>query len=280
MTFLSIAIVRQKTSQLEDHFEQLAVQISATVGKKKIAVHDFKARLLDPSTENKQQQDEFLTDLLLQSDSVSREGILSKIKIYWSFLNISLLERLIHTFGNMALKFHLSNYKMKLKEFRNTTPLCSFEQCFKHVEACPGEGFIEVKFDKKWEECTLGDLEYWKESIAQKFLLPPYVMRIKSFGFGFVKWTIPRFFIASIVGTIEHVDVKAFCEEANILSISINSKECVIHTTAMDATVKDCCKENGQYILIPKLRLKLCFWVLIFKVLGRPYAYACVYYIS
>ena len=236
----SADIMQGKASELEDHFRQLATETSAIIGKKKIALYDFKARLLDPSTENKQQHDEFLMGLLFQT---SREDIWSKIKIYCSFLNTSLLERLIDTFGTIALRINLSDYRMKLNEFRRKTLLCTFEQCFKPHEACSREGLIEVEFDKKWEECTLEDLENWKEIIAQKFLLPSFVMRIKSFGFGSATWTIPCFFIASIVGTIEDVDMKGFCEEVNILSISINGKECVIHTTVKDAA--NCCKEIG-----------------------------------
>ena len=238
----SADITQGKTSKLEDHFRQLATQTSARIRKKKIAVHDFKARLLDSSTENKQQYDEFLTGLLFQT---SREDIWSKIKTYCSFMNTGLLERLIDTFGTIALRINLSDYRVKMKEFRRNTFLCTFEQCFKPLEACSGEGLIEVEFDKKWEECTLEDLENWKESIAQKFLLPSFVMRIKSFGFGSATWTIPCFSIASIVGTIEDVDMKGFCEEVNILSISINGKECVIHTTVKDTVMKDCCKEKG-----------------------------------
>ena len=71
-------------------------------------------------------------------------------------------------------------YKESLREFRCKTRLCDFVRHFKDENKCLGGeelmSLLKMKIAKNWEECTLEDLENWKESITQKLLLPSFVL--------------------------------------------------------------------------------------------------------
>ena len=125
-------------------------------------------------------------------------------------------------------------YKQSLGEFRGKTRLCDFARHFKEEvnKSFLGQELmelLEVKFAKNWEECTLEDLENWKESITQKLLLPSYVLILKDTDSGCVSvtWAIPAMFAASVVEDMETMDMREFCVEHSILSLRIDGKECV-----------------------------------------------------
>ena len=134
-------------------------------------------------------------------------------------------------FGDNALKTSMLKYKESLREFRYKTRLCDFVRHFKEVNKCLGGeelmSLLQVKFEKNWEECTLEDLENWKESITQTLLLPSFVLILKETDSGCVSvtWAIPVMFAASVMEDMETMDMGEFCVE--ILSLRIDGKECV-----------------------------------------------------
>ena len=120
-------------------------------------------------------------------------------------------------------------YKESLREFRCKTRLCDFARHFKEEVNESLEKLLKVKFAKNWEECTLEDLENWKESITQKLLLPSYVLILKDTDSGCVSvtWAIPAMFAASVMEDMERMDMREFCVEHSILALRIDGKECV-----------------------------------------------------
>ena len=200
--------------------------------EQEISTRDFKRRLTSLPIKNKSQHKEFLEQLWPQISTATVEDIWFKLEMYWDFMNYSLLQHLVNIFGDDALKTSMLKYKESLKEFRCNTRLCDFARHFKdQVNEClVGQKvmkFLEVKFAKNWEECTLEDLENWKESITQKLLVPSYVLILKDTDSGCVSvtWAIPAMFAASVMEDMETMKMREFCVEHSILSLRIDGKE-------------------------------------------------------
>ena len=221
-----------ETDQLESQFSDIACRTLQIIMEKGISPSIFKQRLTSLPMKTKKKYEDFIEQLLPQITAADVDYIWCKLEMYWNFLNYSLLEHLVKTFGDDALKTSMLKYKESLREFRCKTRLCDFVRHFKDENKCLGGeelmSLLEVKFAKNWEECTLEDLENWKESITQKLLLPSFVLSLKETEFGCVSvtWAIPAMFAASVMEDMETMDMREFCVEHNILSIRIDGKEC------------------------------------------------------
>ena len=160
------------------------------------------------------------------------EDVWEVLGMYWDFLNYSLLEYLIKKFGDEALAERMEEYKRRLQEFRHSTRLCDFATRFKGVNKTLVDKsvtkLLEVKFSKNWEECTLEDLEKWKENITQKLFLPSFVTILRDFDSGCISitWTIPALYASSLMEDVKKMDLRGFCEEQEIMWMSIDGVEC------------------------------------------------------
>ena len=176
------------------------------------------------------QSKEFMEkNCFLISDDTRIEGIWMKLSSYWDYLNFSLLEHVIKMFCSETLMARMEEYKKKLEVFRCKTRLCAFAQHYKNRQKCLlGNELKEfvIKHDKKWTECTLQDLENWKESLTQKLLLPSFVVNPKDISTGSVSitWAIPAMFTPSLVEKLETLD-ENFCKEHKIMSLTLDGVE-------------------------------------------------------
>lgn len=180
---------------------------------------------------SKKQHKDFLEDNLLNISSATEMIVIwCKLGTYWNFLNYSLLEYLVKEFcseddGLIAM---MEDYKSKLKEFRCCTRLCNFVNHFMDVTCLEEANFkkFEVKLNKKFEECTLEDLENWKENITQKLLLPSFVMKLHTIGPGCVSvtWAIPTKCALSLMENMKKMDLREFFEEHCIISVKLDGE--------------------------------------------------------
>ena len=85
---------------------------------------------------------------------------------------------------------------------------------------------LSVKLAKKWEECTLEDLENWKENITQHLLLPSFVMSPEAIGPGCVSitWTIPTVFAIALMERVGTMDL-SLCKEHGLFSMHLDGVE-------------------------------------------------------
>ena len=221
------------TDELESQYSDIASHTLHIITAKGISPSDFRQRLLSLPVKPKHQHRAFLQQLLPQISAASVDYIWCKLEFYWDFLNYTLLEHLVNKFGDDTLKESMLRYKDSLSEFRHNTRLCDFARHFKdQVNKCfVGQELmkkLEVKFDKKWEDCTLEDLEKWKESITEKLLLPSYVLTLETSESGCVSvtWAIPAMFAESVMD-MDTTHMREFCVERGILSLRINGREYV-----------------------------------------------------
>lgn len=253
-------VIQKSTEELQCQFEKLVIQTSEIILNKEIDVCNFKTRLLNlPIPQHR----EFMADIWSQINSETLTDSLSKLKIYWDFLNYTLLQHLVNKFGDRELKKKMKVYKKKLKNFRCKTHLCDFRDYFKSVGTNTEEQDtlmkFEVKLAKNWRECTLEDLETWKVNITQRLSLPEFIMKLESFGPGSVciTWTIPCLFVTSLVETKGKMDtekMEAFYKDLEIISMKIDDEQCTCcpslcvqgsNQRDLRATTGDDCKRTG-----------------------------------
>ena len=198
---------------------------------KTVSMKIFKYKLTFALPVQRQEQhQEFLEkNCFVISDATRIEGIWMKLSSYWNYLNFSLLEHVIKMFCSEALMARMEEYKKKLEVFRCKTRLCVFAQHYKNRQKCLlGNELKEfvIKHDKKWTECTLQDLENWKESLTQKLLLPSFAVNPKDISTGSVSitWAIPAMFTPSLVEKLKSLD-ENFCKEHKIMSLTLDGVE-------------------------------------------------------
>ena len=211
-------------------------------------IEEFKYKLsfgLPP--QDKERHREFLDQNCFQiSDATRIEAIWMKLSNYWNYLNFSLLEDVVTMFCGKSLIAIMEEYKKKLEDFRCKTRLCVFAKT-KHKCLLAGENLNEfvVKYNKNWTECTLQDLENWKESLTQKLSLPAYALDPTEINVGCVSitWAIPAIFTPSLMEKLETLD-KNFCKEHKIMSLTLDGVK-YLGAPVMDTSVITR-KDTGQ----------------------------------
>ena len=223
------------TEELESHFSDIADCTSDYLSEKRIEIKKIKTRLASMPVKNKKMHEEFLDELwenISKMSDPTLEDAWVKLGKYWDFLNYSLLEYLIEKFGDKELAERMEEYKRRLREFRCSTCLRDFAQQFKEVNKTLVDENVtkslEVKLSKNWEECTLEDLEMWKENITQILLLPSFVVILRDIDSGCISitWTIPALYASSLMEEVKRMELRVFCEEHEIMWISIDCVEC------------------------------------------------------
>ena len=225
-------IIERMIQNLEKKFIEIADRTFDEIHENKPDVERFRARLVSLSFKYQEQHKEFFQILIehIEKDTTI-DHIWIRLSGYWSFLNYTLLEILVHKFGSQTLKDDMGDYMKQLKEFRRKTRLCQFAKyCNKINKQLPEHDLQEfvVKLKQRWDECTLQDLEELKENITQQFFLPSFVTSIRSIRPGsiIVTWTLPTLIASALERNLKNIDISPFCKENGIKCILIDGKDC------------------------------------------------------
>ena len=220
--------VARDVNQLEELFGDIVDQTSEIIIKEDMNVRDFKSRLTNLSVQDKKLHKKFLREIWPKLKDATLDDVLFELKMYWDFLNYTLLEHLVKHFGDEALKASMEDYKKRLMEFRCKTRLCDFAKHFKHIQKELERKELKIKKDKSWEECTLEDLENWRENITQKLFpdLPSFILELQAIDEGCVSitWGVPAVYATTLIEKMKTMDV-SFCKEHGILSLHVDGVE-------------------------------------------------------
>ena len=216
--------VARDVNLLEKLFGDIVDQTSDIIIKEEMSVSAFKLRLFNLSVQDKKLHMKFLREI----KDATFNDVLFELNMYWDFLNYTLLEHLVKKFGDEALKVSMEDYKKRLKEFRCKTRLCDFAKHFKHIKKELERKELKIKKDKSWEECTLEDLENWRENITQKLFpdLPSFILELQAIDEGCVSitWGVPAVYATTLIEKMKTLDV-SFCKEHGILSLHVDGVE-------------------------------------------------------
>jgi len=171
--------VRAQVKTLQGNFHEIADRTIDRILDKKMSVQTFRLRIITRMDVSEQVEHcDFIEHYLMKLEpGTTIEDLLCRLSLYWNFLNYNLLQHIVNIFGDEQLKHDMEDYVEGLKVFRANTKLCDFIDNWqlrgqKPPKADLQELVIKKIMDKKWEECTLEDVEKIEETLTHKFLLP------------------------------------------------------------------------------------------------------------
>ena len=254
-------MIKIKLKQLEDCFNDMCDEMFDQICKKNLNVQQIRSRFTSISLGLRKEHDSFLQEHV---QNLSKEATFSdlwfKLGRYINFLNCTLLESIVHKFGDREIKNRMDIYLKSLKDFRNKTRLCDFAKCRQVFSRKASEQnlqhFISAKLKQEWESCTLENLEDLKWDIIENFHLPPFALILNKTEFGCMKvtWAVPEEVASSLRVDLENTSdsSREFCKKHGITSITIDGKECRYSPTKKyEAFLKDLYSRNEGKNLSP-----------------------------
>ena len=215
-------------TELQAEFGDIVDGAYDHVFDKKVPVGRFVNRLTNLPIERMEVHKEFLEKITQEFDKgTTVDKLWLQLTKYWNFLNYFLLEQVVCKFGDADLKTSMEDYTSKLKAFRCKTRLCDFAKCSTKISRNLSEedfNLLAAKLNQDWEECNLKDLE----KFTHKFFLPSFTLTLREIKPGciHVTWAIPAVIGASLKENMESTDIREFCKEHGITSITIDGEEC------------------------------------------------------
>ena len=219
-------------AKLQEQFRSIVRSAFRAITAQNVTVDLFIASLANLPIEHMELHKDFLEKI---NSDISKESTLGnvwvKLATYWNFLNYFLLEQVVCEFGDENLMDSMQDYKLRLKEFRCKTSLHDFAKYSSKISTNVSEkdfSLLAKKLDQSWEECTLEDLENLTEKFTHKFFLPSFALTLREIKPGciHVTWAIPAVIGASLKENMENIDMREFCKEHGITSITIDGEEC------------------------------------------------------
>ena len=226
--------VRAQVRTLQNNFVNIATRTSENIRRNNIDAQHFRVTfVVRLGISQKLQYQHFLESCFIKVEhSVTIEDLLCRLSMYWDFFNYGLLEHTIETFGDESLKHDMKVYIHKLRAFRVDTKLCDF------IENWPVRGqdpptanlkHVVIKIGKKWEECTLEDLENFREALTHKFFLPNFAILLREAERGCVclTWYTPAPIAQNIQEKLPRIETEFF-KTHGIQRVNVSGQECFL----------------------------------------------------
>ena len=228
--------VRTRVKTLQTKFLDITKRTTARIQEKGMDAHSFRLQfVMQMDISEQSQHRQFIETYLMElKPTTTVDDLLCRLSLYWNFLNYNLLQHLVDMFGDEQLKHDMEDYVETLKVFRTNTMLCDFIDNWplrgqKPPEADLRELVIKKVMDKKWEECTLEDVETIEETLTHKFLLPDFVLHLREAEKGCVclTWYIPAPIAKTLQEDFPNVESEFF-KTHGIERVTIEGEECFL----------------------------------------------------
>ena len=219
--------VRAQVRTLQNKFFSVATRTSDQIRRKKVDAQDFRIEfVMRVDVSQRQQYQQFLQSCLMKLEtSISIEDLLCRLSMHWDFFNYGLLEHTVNVFGDASLQQDMKDYADKLRAFRVNTKLCDFIDNWPvRGEDPPKADFkrVVIKMGKKWEECTLEDIENFRETLNHKFFLPNFALLLREAKQGCVCliWYTPAPIAIVIQETLPYLKTSRVFKRSDPLELS------------------------------------------------------------
>ncbi len=201
--------------------EQVRVEIErVSCGRKRkvMVVKKFRHHLTYLPLDIKSEHLQFIesnVDKIVKTDDT--ELIFSYLKLYWSFLNYSLLEHIIDKFGSVQLKDDMTKYVNDLVVFRATTTVAQFVEVWQKIcirrTRPPHFSELAVSITLNPSECTLEDLENVRKDFCRELLLSDFALVLVDVqpGSVFVVWYVPSSIVPQLSRALRDYKGNLFC---------------------------------------------------------------------
>ena len=232
---MELVEVRAQVRTLQVTFTNVAIRASAQIRTKDIDVQDFRLQFVMKLDVSQQQQyQHFLRSCFIElKPGITTEDLLCCLSLHWDFFNYGLLEHTINVFGDASLQQDMEDYVDKLRAFRVNTKLCDFIDNWPvRGQDPPKADFkrVVIKMGKKWEECTLEDVESFRETLTHKFFLPNFALLLREAEKGCVclTWYTPAPVAITIQETVPRIETEFF-ETHGIQRLSVSGRESFVN---------------------------------------------------
>ena len=149
-----------------------------------------------------------------------------KFSTNWNFFNYFLLEQVILEFGDTSLQAKMRDYKRTIRHFQQNTHLRDFANYSATINKNLSENLslLAIRFEEHWDEYTLEDLEKFENIFTHQLFLPStFALTLKEMKPGCIH--VPAVSGASLKEKMENADMREFCKEHGITSITVNGEE-------------------------------------------------------
>ena len=225
---------------LQDNFVDIATRASNQIQGNNINAQTFRLQFtIRMDVSQRYEYQPFLECYLMTLEpGVTTEDLLCRLSMYWDFLNYGLLEHTINIFGDASLKQDMIAYIHKLRAFRVITRLCDFIDNWPvRGQVPPNFSNLVIKMEREWEECTLEDIEMFRETLTHKFFLPNFAQLLREAERGCIclTWYIPASSARTIQENLPTIETEFF-KTHGIQRVSVNGQECFLTPVRKFAT--------------------------------------------
>ena len=235
--------MRTQVRTLQGSFINIATRTSNQIRRKNVDVQGFQIQfVMGVDVSQRQQYQQSLESCLMKLEpSITIGDLLCRLSMHWDFLNYGLLEHTINVFGDASLQQDMQDYIDKLRAFRVDTKLCDFIDNWPVRGQDPPKAVFKefvIKMKKKWEECTLEDVEEFKETLTHKFFLPNFVLLLREAEEGCVclTWYTPAPIAKTLQESLPNIEAEFF-KMHGIERVSVDGQECFL--TPMEEIATD-----------------------------------------
>ena len=182
----------------------------------------------------------------------SIDDLFRHLNLYWTYLEYSLLNRIIERHSSvvsMKLQDEMKEYKKDIESFKNRTTIKQLMEASLGVirmEPPPGFSLIVTKLKGEATEYTLKELDKFRNSICFEYNLPTFILMLGSFQRSSltINWHIPSSEVYHFVAkSASSTVMKLISEDLFYLKVDMSTKH------FGKANVCSMCS-NGIYVIV------------------------------
>jgi len=218
---------------LQTKFRKIATRAVDTIQEMGLNVEKFRLRFLQLDVSQRHEHQQFIQCYFTELKPGTTVGnLLSHLSTHWDFFNYGLLEHVIDAFEIVQLKQDMEDYIDELRAFRVSTKLCDFIDNWTVRGQKPPKSDLKhlvIKMDKKWEDCTLEDIEMFTETLTHKFFLPNFVLLLREAEEGCVclTWYVPTTIAKILQENFLNIEMEFF-KTHGIQRVTVDGEECFL----------------------------------------------------
>ena len=219
--------LKEEIKELEEKYQLLTNEVLGAFRRENVSLNEVKGSLMQLPVSLKLECNTFLQDQASRLISAPNiDELFWILSAYWDFMNPSLLVHLVKKFGDVKTKALVDIYMEELRGFRMRTKVKDF------INQWTGQTLsefqkIDVVLKDDWKECSLEQLEQFRNELSGKRWLESYVLRFD----GVKKSSVAAVFSLPKAFDSRHLDLESlqeFFQEHQVLRVFLNGV-CIIN---------------------------------------------------
>ena len=187
-SIIKVEGIGDKIERFENWFDDLVFRLQCEMEDKKLSVRTLKHSVTQLPSAIRTEHYQFV---LAASRDINDAGadieeIFRHLKLYWTYLEYSLLNRIIQSHASALsteLKQEMKRYTQEIEDFKQQTTVEELIQvglgCIRR-EPPPGFSRILTKLEGKVSEYTLAELDKVRRRICFEYNLPTFILMLES----------------------------------------------------------------------------------------------------